>query len=62
MKVRLKKNPNGSWIVEKKEWFNSSWVYVNEFHHYDLTKDIAKENALKFANLLINPEIIEVSK
>jgi hypothetical protein len=57
MKVRIKKDPRGFWCVEKKEWFNFAWVYVDSFH-----LDQAKERALKFANELINPEIIEVKK
>jgi len=57
MRVRVKKDPRGFWCVEKKEWFDFSWVYVESFHY-----DQPKDRALKFANELINPEIIEVKK
>jgi hypothetical protein len=55
MKVRVIFDPRGCWCVEKKEWFNFSWVYVESFYY-----DTAKERALEYAKKLLNPEIIEV--
>jgi hypothetical protein len=57
MKVRVKNDARGFWCVEKKEWFDFSWVYVESFHF-----DNSKERALEYAKKLINPEIIEVKK
>jgi hypothetical protein len=57
MKVRVKNDARGYWCVEKKEWHDFSWVYVESFHY-----DNAKERALEYAKKLISPEIIEVTK
>jgi len=59
MKVRIKRDPRGIWYVEKKEWFDFSWIYVESFH-YDTSTFTAKEKALEYAKKLLNPEIIEV--
>ena len=59
MRVRIRREPDESrgWRVEKKENFFCPWAYVT----FCLGDD-AKERALQTANLIMNPEIIEVKK
>jgi len=59
MRVRIRRDPDiiERWIVETKRSFFSPWRY-----ECSLTGGDAKNDALAIADLVINPEIVEVKK
>ena len=57
MRVRIRKHPTNYWVVESKVWYERKWHYEESFHSAD-----AEKRALKYAQDLINPMIIEVVK
>lgn len=60
MKVRIVHRPDNHWAVEKKVLF--WWVEVEKFYQWTPEGNGAERTALKYAQLLINPTIIEVKK
>jgi mannitol-1-phosphate/altronate dehydrogenase len=60
MKVRIVHKPDGYWVVEKKFLF--WWIEVEKFYQWVVEGNAAERSALKYAQLLINPTIIEVKK
>ena len=51
MKVRVRYDHKWeSWLIEKKDWYNFTWVYV--------ANKVDKENAINYAKGLVNPEIV----
>ena len=59
MRVRIRRDPNEAerWVVETKASFFSPWWY-----QWSCWGEGSKERALQTANLIMNPEIIEVKK
>lgn len=57
MRVRIRKHPIDYWVVESKVWYERNWYYEQSFHGDDMEK-----RALKYAQDLINPIIIEIKK
>lgn len=60
MKVRVVSTPDGHWVVEKKVFL--FWNFVEKFYQWTPDGDSAERAALKYAQLLINPKIIEVKQ
>jgi len=60
MRVRVRKHPTDYWVVESKVWYEFKWRYQESFHSAD--SESAEKRALKYAQDLINPMIIEVIK
>lgn len=58
MKVRIVHKPNNYWVVEKKFLF--WWIQVEQFYQWVPDGDSAMKSAIKYAQLLVNPKIIEV--
>ena len=58
MKVRIVRRPSAMevWEVQRKTWYGL-WVVEEYFVGSE-----AKALALKYAHLLVNPEVIEVTK
>ena len=60
MKVRVIQHPDGHWAIEKKSFF--WWTQIEKFYQWTPDGDGAKRSALKYAQILLNPTIIEVKK
>ena len=60
MRVRIVHIPDGHWVVEKKVLF--LWTEVARFYQWTPEGNAAERSALKYAQCLINPTIIEVTK
>ena len=58
MKIRIRQTPNNYWVVEKKFLF--WWLKLEEFYEWNPNGDGAQKSAFKYAQILINPKIIEV--
>jgi hypothetical protein len=57
MRVRIRKDIDGMWIVESKKWYEFEW------HCQKCTLgDTAEKRALEYARLLLNPMTIEITK
>ena len=56
MRVRIKKDADGTWTVESKKWYELEWRYQK-----CMSGDNAEKRALEYARLLLNPVIIEVT-
>jgi hypothetical protein len=57
MRVRIRKDIDDGWVVESKYWYNFHWVVEK----YTIGDD-AEKRALRYAQNLINPTIIELNK
>ena len=57
MRVRIRKDVDGMWIVETKKWCEFVWRCEK-----CTTGDTAEKRALEYARLLLNPVIIEITK
>lgn len=60
MRVRIVHLPDNHWVVEKKFLF--WWQEVARFYQWTCGGNGAEKAALEYAQLLINPTIIEVKK
>ena len=60
MRVRVIHKPDGHWAVQQKFLF--WWFEVEKFYQWKPEDNSAERLALKYAQLLINPTIIEVKK
>jgi hypothetical protein len=56
MRVRIRQDVDGMWIVESKKWYEFEWHC-----HKCVLGDNAEKRALEYARLLLNPVIIEVT-
>jgi hypothetical protein len=56
MRVRIRKDVDGMWIVESKKWYEFEWRCQK-----CTLGDNAEKRALEYARLLLNPVIIEVT-
>jgi hypothetical protein len=55
MRVRVRFDPRGLWIIETKRWYNFSWMYADS-----VTGDNAYERAHFYARALKYPQIEEI--
>ena len=56
MRVRIRKDVDGMWIVESKKWYEFGWNYRKY-----MLGDNAEKRALEYARILLNPVIIEIT-
>ena len=60
MRVRVVHLPDDHWVVQKKVLF--WWCDVEKFYQWTPEGNSAERAALKYAQLMVNPTIIEVKK
>jgi 5,10-methylene-tetrahydrofolate dehydrogenase/methenyl tetrahydrofolate cyclohydrolase len=60
MRVRLRLDADGEWIVETKCWYDIGWEYERRFWVGDVDKKAAYEQAKKYAQNLKYPKTEEI--